>query len=208
MTDKISVSRALGELKMLDNRIAKLTKEFVPVDIIVNDKLLKSGKTRDLFCMDVLADFRQLVDLKARRNLIKIGIVKSNAITTVNINNVEMTVAEAIEKKSSIQQDKDLLNVMRNVWEIARQVIVKNNESANQRLDKLLETTFSKDSTKVKSDEYESVAKPFMLRNESKMVDPIDLQKQIKLLDDAITKFESEVDICLSESNARTEIEI
>ena len=61
---------------------------------------------------------------------------------------------------------------------------------------------------KSQSDEYDAVAKPFLLNNEAKIVDPLDVKKLIETLEDGINAFEQEVDIALTESNARTEIEI
>ena len=44
-----------------------------------------------------------------RRNQIKSAIIASNAVTMVEVAGVRMTVAEAIDKKSSIGYEKELL---------------------------------------------------------------------------------------------------
>jgi hypothetical protein len=204
---EVSISRALVELKTLGSRIDKLIVDFTPVDMIINGKL-KSGKNRDEFIAESKSVFQKICDLISYRDKIKSEIVKSNAQTTVLINSVEMTVAQAIEKKTSIVHEKTLLQNLRMRLSKYRQLIEQNNQLAQDRLDRLLETTFSKDSSKVKSDELESVAKPFMLRNEATLLDPLGLEKIVLELDEKITSFESEVDIILSESNARTVINI
>lgn len=204
---EMSVSRALVELKTLGARIEKLIENFLPVDVIINNKL-KTGKTRDEFVDAVKSNYQQINDLISNRDKIKSAIVKSNANTTVFINLEQMTVAQAIEKKSSIVHEKNFLTSMRNKFVRARHMMDQNNQLAQDRLDKLLESTFSKDSSKVKSDELESVAKPFMARNEATLLDPLSLDKVLLELEEKITKFESEVDIVLSESNARTVINI
>lgn len=204
---EISVSRALVELKTLSSRIEKLIENFTPVDIVVNNKL-KTGKSRNDFESDVKAGFQQISELISNRDKIKSAIVVSNASTNVTINDKVMTVAQAIERKSSILHEKNFLTSSRNKLVKAMQVVDHVNQQAQDRLDRLLESTFSKDSSKVKADELESVAKPFMSRNEASLVDPLNIDKILQGLDETITKFESEVDIVLSESNARTVITI
>lgn len=204
---EMSIARALVELKTLGTRIEKLISEFNPVDLIVNSKL-KSGKSRDEFTNDAKSNFQKIKDLINHRDKIKSEIVKSNAQTKVLINSEEMTVAQAIEKKTSISYEKSFLSNMRSKLVRVRQNVDQLNQAAQDRLDRLLETTFSKDSSKVKSDELESVAKPFMIRNEATLVDPIGVEKVIQDLEERITNFEAEVDIILSESNARTVINI
>ena len=47
---------------------------------------------------------------------------------------------------------------------------------------------------------------PFFKNNEAKIIDPLDAKKLQEDLDEKITAFEAEVDVALSESNARTDI--
>jgi len=82
------------------------------------------------------------------------------------------------------------------------------NNQVKSRLDNLLVSTFSKDSTKVKPEEFEAVAKPFLDRNEASMVDPLNIRAEIERLEKSISAFEEDVDVALSESNAQTLIEI
>ena len=49
------------------------------------------------------------MDLISRRNKIKSAIIMSNAKTVVEVAGKQMTVAEAIDKKSSIEYEKELL---------------------------------------------------------------------------------------------------
>jgi hypothetical protein len=203
MTETMSIHRALATIKTLDKRIEKSISNFVPLEIFLNGKL-SQNKTQDDFDKESKAEYQSIKAMVQERNRIKAAIIRANATTIVTINNVEMSVAEAIDRKSSISSDKSLLLKMRTELLINKNKVDKLNESAQTRLDQLIEKTLSKESTKIKGDEYESIAKPFMLRNEATIVDPLHLQTLIKIMDEDIENFEREVDIVLSESNAQT----
>jgi hypothetical protein len=206
-TVRISVARALVELKTLDKRIVKLISEIKILDLSIGHKL-KTNLTKEEFEKLAKSDFQSLKDLMFRRNKMKSEIVKSNATTIVKIAGKEMTVAQAIERKASIEIDKALTKRFRETLHMYTVEAEKLNAQAQVRLDKLLEAAVSKDSSKVKSDECEAVSKPFMERNQAVIIDPLSIRLVIKELEDQITEFEKEVDITLSESNARTEIEV
>lgn len=199
---EISVARALVELKTLGNRIEKAIAGFAPVDVVINNKL-KSGKARDEFINLAKATAQSVNDLINYRDKLKSAIVKSNAETLVTINKTTMTVAQAIEKKTSVAFSKMYLGKMRLEASRVRNDMDYHNQAAQTRLDKLLEAASAKDKTDV-----ESIAKPFMARNEATLVDALDIDKIIMALEEEIVNFESEVDIILSESNARTLINV
>lgn len=58
------------------------------------------------------ASYDKVMGLISYRHKIKALVVQSNACTKVIVGKEEMTVAEAIERKQSIQYEKDLLEVM------------------------------------------------------------------------------------------------
>jgi hypothetical protein len=74
-------------------------------------------------------------------------------------------------------------------------------------LQRLLEVNFGKDS-KAKSEEIDAIPKPYLENNAPRFIDPLDVKKKIEELANEISKFEAEVDVVLSEANAKTEIEI
>lgn len=204
---EISVGRGLVILKTLDDRINKAILSFSPLEILIGGKL-KVNKTVDEFTESVKEDLQSIRDLLIYKNKIKSAIVKSNAVTLVKIKELTITVAEAIERKRSISHEKLLRDRMRVELKNFRHSVEIANASAQTKLDQLVAQTLTKESTKIKGDEYESIAKPFMARNESKLIDPLDLENLIKILDKSIEDFETEVDVCLSESNARTMIDV
>ena len=208
MGDSITVTRALVMLKTLDKRISKLTQELIPLDILVDKKLLISKQTKEEFSLRIKSEYQKLIDLITQRNTIKSGVVTSNANTKIKIANVELTVAEAIERKSSIVFEKDVIRQLKMYVKDYSHKLDQLEDQVTNRLDRLLESTFSKDSTKVKTEEYDAVAKPFMDRNQPTLVDPLEIRNIIEKLTNTVDVFEEEVDIALSESNATTYIEI
>lgn len=206
--EKISITRALVMLKTLDKRIQKLTKELHPLDIVIDKKLQICKQTKEEFDQRIKSEYQKLIDLILQRNTVKSGVVTSNAITKVKIAGKEMTVAEAIERKSSIEFEKNIIVFLQTHMKECSIRINQIDEQVQVRLDRLLESTFSKESTKVKPEEFDAVAKPFMERNQPALVDPLDVREIIEKLSVKVDAFEEEVDITLSESNATTYIEI
>jgi hypothetical protein len=204
----ISITRALVMLKTLDKRLVNLTDEFKPLDIVVDKKLVLSKQPREEFEKLIREKYQQLVDLIRQRERIKSGIVKSNAEKLVKIAGIEMSVAQAIERKSSIGFEEALLNTLKSRFADINHIVDSSNSTVSNRLDKLLESTFSKESTKVKPEEYDAVAKPFLERNQAAIVDPLDVRKKIDELSQSISSFQEEVDVVLSESNAVTYIDV
>ncbi|MFB8733012.1 hypothetical protein ACEQPO_01165 [Bacillus sp. SL00103] len=62
------------------------------------------------------ADDQSIQALIKRRNAIKSAIVVSNATTTIDVAGVNMTVAEAIERKTSIEYDIRYLRKLKKVY--------------------------------------------------------------------------------------------
>jgi hypothetical protein len=203
---EISVSHALVKLKLLDKQIDKIISNFKCTDVLIGKKLRNNKPIQD-FEKDVKEEFQKLHDIISYRSKLKFAIVKSNANTEVCINNDILTVAEAIETKSFIKIKKTLLNSLRNEFHNGDINIKTINLGIVPRLDKLLEATFGKDQ-KIKSEDYDSISKPFLESNEAKLLDPINISQVIKNLETEIDEFESQVDIILSETNARTLIKI
>lgn len=203
MTSNPSVmtcTRALAELKLLDKRIEKKINESIYVSY--EGELRKKDKKVE----NAVADYQSVNDLIKRRTKIKSALIASNAVTKVRINDEDMTVAEAVETKSAIKHKKRLLS------ELKRQHgdVCNNIEKENARQRKILEDRFSKGNSDEKNDDsnFEEKARKYMDLNGVKIVDPLEISKQIKELEAYIEGFENQVDFVLSEKNATTEIKI
>ena len=199
---KISITRALSNLKLLDKRIRKKINSsvFIGLKKSNDDKSVPDAK-------EIKSSFESIQDLMKQRNKLKQAIMESNAKTIVVVAGEEMTVQEAIERKNSIAYEEELLAVMKYQFtttiEDAEELESKNTE----RFDRLIESNFSKD-IKSNNSEYQALYKSFWESNKIEIQDPLNLKDVINELSERIDNFHSEVDLVLSESNARTEIEI
>ena len=209
-TDTISITRALKELSVLDKRLVKGVGNLTLVDITqgkFKGKALKSQITVSEFERNAVSSYESFGDLLKRRISLKNAIVTSNANTNVNISGTNFTVAEAIEQKNSIGIKKALL------LELKRQKTLIDGELATSRvqldanLDKFIEQNLGKD-RKTNKDDFDNIAKPYIEANELTMVDPINIAAQIETLETEIENFETNVDIVLAESNAKTVVTI
>jgi hypothetical protein len=207
---KLSITRALSELKLLSSRIERAISDS---NLIITHK--KSAKkvdtihTPEEFTQNAKASYQSITDLINRRKAIKSAIVKSNAETFVTINGKSMSVAEAIERKDSISFEQTLLNHMKSQLNSAKALCQRSNDVVQLKLDELLITTFGKEGkAKVSPDEIESVSKPYLAQNEWEVLDILKLEIKIKELSDEIEGFLAECDYVLVTSNCITQIEI
>lgn len=198
--EKISITRALTELKLLSKRITKAINDGKFISYSINGKnAINTFKPSE--------EKQSIEALISRRATLKSAIMKSNATTKVTIGSKEMLVIDAIEMKETIKYKQAFLQQLKSQQQNIRYTIQSTNENVQARLDKLLEANFGKES-KTKSDEMGAIAKPFLERNEAKLEDPLNLDSLIESLSQEILEFTSNVDYVLSESNALTQIEI
>lgn len=206
---KISITEALNELKLYDSKISKA---------INNAKLAGAAKKssdkvgvvkKEEFIDRAKASYQSVTDLISNRNTLKSAIVKSNAITEVTINGKTMTVAEAIERKNSIAYDESLLSEMKKQYASDTDLVNKENQKVDNKVDELLATLIGKESNKeVSKETQEAIEVPYRQKNEFEFVDPIGLYDKIVELEAEIDGFNASVDTALVLSNATTFIEI
>lgn len=200
---EITVTEGLVELKTLNSRIEKaINKSFVAVD--KNPK--KGSDDEEKFIKNAKEAYQSAMGLILERSKIKSAIVKSNAETMVTVAGNEMTVADAIERKSSIIYEKNLLNIMKNQYVRAVGSLEEKNKEVERRLDSIMEKLISSDKNDVETQKKTTAM--YIENNGYYMIDPIDIQKKIDELEKRVTAFEAEVDVALSVSNARTIIRV
>lgn len=202
---QITVTEGLVELKTLDKRIYKAIESGAYVAVFMNKE--KDGEKVSDFNDKAKAEYQSATDLIKERAKVKSAIVKSNALTTVVIGGKTMTVAEAIEKKSSIEYQKDLLNGLKRKFSEALYASDRTNRQVEANIDKLLEALVSSDKP-VSAEDQRRTADMYMEANGCFVADPIGIQAEIDRLENEITTFEAEVDTVLSISNAITRITI
>ena len=204
---KITIHRALTELKILHKRIDDARREVTVVVANRKSNLKIDGIEIDEFMKTMQGSYDKVVGLIAYRNRLKTLVVESNAKTIVKVGNKQMSVAEAIERKQSIQYEKDLLKKLCEQYTRAINLVTSKNDELPEKLETyLINILGNKD--KQSPEEVKLHTETFMKRNEYELIDPLNVKKIIDTLEASINEFESEVDAVLSESNATTFIEI
>jgi hypothetical protein len=204
----MSITQGLAELKLLDKRITKSLGYGVEwTQLRSKTKKVDENELKKV----VQSEYQSYMDLVKRRDLIKRAIVLSNAQTQVTIGTGPKkwsgTVAEAIEHKSSLKYKKNLLDKMvRNVDSVDDEY-KEAMETLEKRLDGLLTSELGKD-VKTNPDTITALRNSFMETNKVEVVDPMNVKKMAKELEEEIDSFESNVDWVLSEANGKTMIEV
>lgn len=202
---QISVTRALAEIKSLNDRIEKATRQAAFISITVGGKMVNGGDLQAQ-TLALKANLQSVQDLIARRAAVKGAIIRSNAVTTVTINGVELSVAEAIERKGSIEKERTLLAVLTQQLGRVRTEVERNNVAMQGRIDTMLQAAVGKE-RKATEEELEAISKPYTASNITSPLDPSGLEAVIAKLESDINGFVFEVDFVLSEANAKTLIE-
>lgn len=206
--EKMTVHKALAELKTLDDRINSEITGSVFVRANRHNNMKIFGKTIPDFMADTESSYQSVKALINRRNAMKRAVVLSNAITKVNIGGVEYTVAEAIEMNNhGMENLVDLRNCLREQYSsVKRMVESENGDKLVKACENYIQATFGT-KEKVNNPDIETAQKVYMANNTYDIVTGLDIEKVIKELTDRIDTFKAEVDSALSVSNALTVIE-
>lgn len=206
--EKMSIHRGLAELKLLDSRINRAIAEgiYCTHNKRSNQKI-QGMEIQDFKDKVIKSSFDKVEELIKRRQNIKSAIVKSNAMTDVEIAGNIMSVAEAIERKNSIEYDRDFLNKLKQQYSTALLNIERNNSTLTERADAQINALYqNKDN--VDPSKIQSLKNDFIEENTFDLIDPISIKAKIDKLEKEIEEFEVEVDFKLSESNSLTMIEV
>lgn len=208
---EISITRALQTLKLLDDKINKAmsTASFIEIRKNSIQKVKNGTLTLEEYEKDTKASFKSIIDLIEQRKVIKSAIVKSNAECVVKIAGKEYTVADAIERKTSIEYEVKLLNTLKRAYSKATSSLEGNNGILELNNQKLIETMVGSD--KNNKDVVETAKKMADARWEAEhfvFADPLKIADVISGMEDDIIEFQNEVDMCLSEANSRNTIEL
>lgn len=210
---KISITRALAELKRLDDRLNRMTTDqsiFVSVAVGQGDKqkVLGVSDTVQNVVSQIQSNRDRVNSMIEQRAKIKAAVVASNAATKVKLGSREMTVAEAIELKKSIDVRRNILATYRRQVTQANALVAKQNAALEVQIETNLATIYGNEKGKVDASMFEAIAKPQREQKEASLIDPIKINDLIKSLEEDISLVETELDFSLSEINAKTEIEV
>ena len=212
--EKMTIHKALAELKVIDNRISKAIAEgsYIVANKHSNEKI--QGVTINEYRERMKASHQKVVDLIARRNAIKRAVVLSNAVTKVTVGNQEYTIAEAIELKNhGMEFKKYYVDAMIRQSSIANTEIDRNSgeaieKKAEQYILSVIQAQPKESKMSVDSDAMKTLRKTYIDNNTYDLIDPLNVNKLIEQYSNEITEFATEIDAALSVSNALTVIEI
>lgn len=205
--EKITLTRALVELKTLNNKINRLINQLSVVQVKKGDKIYQTNEDVKDFNKKAKASFQQLNNLIERYNNIKEKIVEANATTKVEIAGKEYTIASAINRKNSIHMYQTFIDRLKTNYNYAVRSVEETNTETKMRLDKMLEKELES-SSKTNKETIDSISKPFLAANTVQLADPLDIENLIKMMEEDVENFLAEVDLTLSEVNAKTYIAV
>lgn len=149
MSEPISVTRALAQLKTLTARI----EAAITASLFVGIKAGKDTNTKVLLPKGNLtlkavedrinSEHKSLDDLITERSKLKSAIAISNSITKVTIGGVEMTVSEAIERKHTLPLRVRRLEVMRTQYNQAVNEVASKETALAADIEKGVQTLFA-----------------------------------------------------------------
>ena len=209
-TEKMSVHKALCELKTIDARIEKTIRATTYVFANKHNNTKVNGMSLSDFCAEIKANHKSAQDLIARRDAIKRAVTLSNATTKVMISGKEFTVAEAIDfKNHTVPLMNDMLSKMASDNMRARSAAdVANGPALETRADEYIKSLYGNVGMKGASEEVKKVRADFITAQTTELVDPIKVVDAMAALEKEINDFTVEIDSALSVSNALTELEI
>lgn len=205
---KMTLARALAEIKLLNSKIEKNIGRLQLVATKTGKKDIVNGSNEKVvdFNENAKSNYQSTLDLIKRRNFIKSKLTQANAITTISIGQDSYTIAEAIDRKNSIQIEKTLLDKMKSNLNLQ----IKNMNTANDKMEadinRMVETKMGAD--KSKAEDVADLKRIFRESDTTTLVDPLDLKVKIEDLEKSIENFELNIDFTLSEANAINYIEI
>lgn len=209
-TETMTIHRGLAEIKVLENRILKAISEAKFCAAAKQSMKKLNGVPIEDYKKDAQSSLDSINDLIARHDAIKRAISESNAKTTVTINGVVYTVAEAIYMN---QHGIDFKQRLLNMLDYQYSSSIANIETANARLsDRADDYTKGLASASEKSnmdpEAIQDARDSYIERETMILIDGIDIKKIRDEITSKISKFKAEVDAVLSASNATTEITI
>ena len=206
--EKMTLHRALAELKLIDSRITKGISEIKGTNIYQLGKKIGGIDTVEEFNKKAKSKYDSVTALIDRKVNIKSAIVKANAKTTITIGNKTMTIAEAINYKTVVALKTQLSQNLGHNYNNAVNQLTANNIEVENAAERLASAALGKDNVKLQKDDVENITKPYVKSHEFHLANPLDVVNLTDKLETEIQEFQTEIDATLSEINAITIIEI
>lgn len=209
-TEKMTVHKALSELKVIGERIEKSMARMTLVEVMEQGSAKVSGIPVSEHVGQMKAVFQSTVDLISRRDAIKRAVVKSNATTEVLIGGITYTVAEAIDMKNNGMTYLRMManKLTRELASAQANVEYENGNKLETRADGYIKNLYGSTDMKNLAAEAVEEREKFIKSHTRVLVDPLNVADIITRMEADIYAFTTEVDAALSCSNAITEIEV
>ena len=208
MSEKITIHRALAELKIIDDRIERAINGLVMVDLKQDDRLVNSLQKESDFKERAKSGYQSVTDLIKRKMEIKMAIMRSNAKTEVELGGKKYMVADVIAMREIIDNKKALLSKMKtHLTRVKGQLDNKNMQEDSKALE-LAKFSLQRDNVKLTDQDAIRVTESFLAKNRFHFVDPVKIETKIASLSFEIDTFVLNIDAVLSEANAITSIDI
>jgi hypothetical protein len=204
---KMSIHRALAELKLMDKKILSKI-QGLNIAGGLRDGIVNNHYKENEFADGVKADYQSINDLIKRKVDIKNAVVKANAETIVSVNGKEMSIAQAIHFRDVIILKKELYTRLERSNASVKSAVDEHNNKIEETAIQLAEKALGKDNVKITDNEAVAITEPYMKKYRVEFIDPLSVEDEIKKLKEEVEGYEIEIDAALSEINAITMIEI
>lgn len=209
---QMTITRALVELKRLNDRISHAISGgvFVAVTVGQEDQRKVHNSHLSVAAMEdkITGSYDQVNQLIRNRQNIKAAIVQSNANTQVTVLGQTMSVAEAIELKGTLGFRMQYLQTLKNQLTLSNNTVDKLQTELDAAIERGVTTLYGSDKSKVDANAHTVVATPQQKARQPKLLDPANISKKIEVVTKEVEDLQSEVDFVLSESNAKTVIDV
>jgi hypothetical protein len=200
---KISVQRALTELKTLNSKIENKISEVSVIKAHQTGKNIGTESPDD-FKKRGQKDLQAITDLIKRVSKVKSAIHLSNTVTKVTINGTEMTVLDAINRKETVELEKLLYMNLKSQLQREGAIAQRKNDEVSLKGDEIVKSA----GETAKNTDFVKIQEAYVKNNEWILSESVNTLDYINSLNDKIEAFLTEVDYTLSESNAVTMIEV
>lgn len=201
-TQNMSLHRIIAEIKAAEAKLQQLgSSSFVFTVPVDNEADTAEGKKLSQSNFDKIAGLlTNLAVLKAARN-------RLNAVTKVTIAGNEMTIDEALAKKSANVYELNFLNALRSQMVGGKQRVDAVQAQIEAKIGQ--QVTAASAGTKKATDEEIKVFRAMAERNTKIEVVTFDgLKGKIDEMAKSLEQFATEVDYVLSEANATTKVDV
>lgn len=221
----ISVTRALVLLKACSAQLNELSNIGNDNNKVLGTVYLQQGRTQprvygaaistELADAEAVRSFNQVDDIIRNYTALKSRIVESNARTSVEVNGVTMTVAQAIELKNTLPAKRAFLQALKNTMSNANNTATKLNANIDKRVDEfrvsiaatLVQANPGADTSTEANRQADAYRETLLNEGEIKVIDPAGTAATIEALSKEIEFILTELDPLLTEVNSRTMIE-